>query len=164
MIDQPGNDAGLVADFVQMALALADRIVWNLPDQRQHRRIHAIGGEQRRAGIEQTGAGHHAIGLRFSGRQRRAQSHIGRALLVAGMDDAQGIARAMESVEQMIVVDSRQRVDGIEAVGEQRGDRGLGGGHAGGGALRRLWMAGLSHNGQCADRGPPVEPHCEALP
>ena len=42
MIDQPLDDAGLVADLVQMAEALADIGVGDLPDQRQHRRIHGI--------------------------------------------------------------------------------------------------------------------------
>ena len=40
MIDQPLDDAGLVADFVQVAEASADIGMRDLPDQRQHRRIH----------------------------------------------------------------------------------------------------------------------------
>ncbi len=72
----------------------------DLPDQRQHRRVHAVGGEQRRAGVQQAGAGHHRIGLRFAGRQRRSQRHIGRALLMPGVDDPQGVAGALESIEQ----------------------------------------------------------------
>ena len=47
MIDQPRDDAGLVADLVQMAELAADIALGNLPDQRQHRRVHRIGGEQR---------------------------------------------------------------------------------------------------------------------
>ena len=53
MIDQALDDAALVADLVQMAETAADIGVGNLPDQAEHRRIHAIGGKQRRAGIEQ---------------------------------------------------------------------------------------------------------------
>ena len=165
MIDQPGNDAGLVADLVQMALAFADRVRRDLPDQRQHRRIHAIGGEQRRAGIEQAGAGHHRIGLRLAGRERRAERHIGRALLVAGVDDAQSVAGALEGVEQMIVVDARQRVDGVEPVRDQGRDRGLAGGHVGGGGLGRfvgrldLGIATPALRGpKCADAFGDVEP------
>ena len=48
MIDQPLDDAGLVADLVQVAEAAADVGVGDLADQRQHRRVHRIGGEQRR--------------------------------------------------------------------------------------------------------------------
>ena len=41
IIDQPRDDAGLVADLVQMAEMAADVGVGDLPDQRQHRRVHA---------------------------------------------------------------------------------------------------------------------------
>ena len=40
MIDQPLDDAGLVADLVQMAEIAADIGIGNLPDQAEHRRIH----------------------------------------------------------------------------------------------------------------------------
>ena len=76
-----------------MAEPAADRRRRDLPDQRQHRRVHAVGGEQRRAGIQQARPRHHRIGLRLAGRQRRAQRHIGRALLVPGVDDAQARRR-----------------------------------------------------------------------
>ena len=132
MIDQPRDDAGLVADLVQMAEAAADGGRRDLPDQRQHRRVHAVGGEQRRAGIEQARPGHHRIGLRLAGRERRAQRHIGRALFVAGVDDAHAGRRRVEGVEQMVVVHAGQGVDGVEAVREQRRDRGFAGGHLGG--------------------------------
>ena len=46
MIDQPLDDAGLVADLVQMAEMPADVGVGDFADQRQHRRIHRIGGEE----------------------------------------------------------------------------------------------------------------------
>ncbi len=91
MIDQPLDDAALVADLVQLAEAAADIGVGNLPDQAEHRRIHAIGGEQRRAGIEEPGSRHHGEGRRLAGGQRRAERHIGGALLVAGVDRAQPV-------------------------------------------------------------------------
>jgi hypothetical protein len=99
MVDQPGDDAVLIGDLVQLPDATADRRRRYLPNQRQHRRAHAIGGEQGRAGIEQAWARHHRIDLRAAGRQRRAQRHIGGALLVAGVHDAQGIARTLHGVE-----------------------------------------------------------------
>ena len=46
MIDQSGDDPGLIADLVQMALIVTDAACRDLADQGQHRRIHAIGGEQ----------------------------------------------------------------------------------------------------------------------
>ena len=57
MIDQPRDDAGLVADFVQMAEAAADVGLGNLADQRQHRRVHRIGGEQRGRELSRPGPG-----------------------------------------------------------------------------------------------------------
>ncbi len=99
MIDQPGENAGLIADFMQVALAFADRLGRDLPNDRQHRRIHAVGREQSCSGIEQAGTGHNAIGLRLAGRERRAQRHIGGALFVAGVDHAKCITRALEGVE-----------------------------------------------------------------
>jgi len=53
MADHALENAELVIDFVQMAQSAADILVGNLADQRQHRRIHRIRGEQRGAGIEQ---------------------------------------------------------------------------------------------------------------
>ena len=46
IIHQPLDDAGLVADLVQVPEMPADIGVGNFADQRQHRRIHRIGGEQ----------------------------------------------------------------------------------------------------------------------
>ena len=66
----------------------------NLPDQRQHRRVHAVSGEQRGAGIEQPRPGHHRIGLRLAGRERGAERHIGGALFVAGVDHARCLSPA----------------------------------------------------------------------
>ena len=58
-IDEPRNDAGLVADLVQMAIAAADRGLRDLADQRQHRRVGAVGGEERGRRVEQARPRHH---------------------------------------------------------------------------------------------------------
>ena len=86
IIDQPLDDSGLVADLVQMAEMASDVGVGNFADQRQHRRIHRIGGEQGGRGVEQARPRHHGVGRGLAGRQRGAQRHIGRALLVPGVD------------------------------------------------------------------------------
>ncbi len=75
MADNPGDDAGLVADFVQVAVAAADIGLGDLADQRQHRRVGAVGVQERGRGIEQARPRHHGIGLRLAGRERRAQRH-----------------------------------------------------------------------------------------
>ena len=115
-IDEALEDAGLIADLVQMAEMLADVGVGNFADQRQHRRVHRIGGEQRRRGIEQPGTGHHGIGRGPAGRQRRAQRHVGRALFVAGVDHAHAVGDPKQRLEQEVVLHARQRVDRIDAV------------------------------------------------
>jgi hypothetical protein len=37
---------------------------------------------------------------------------------MAGVDDAQAVADALKRIEQMIVMNARQRIDGVEAVGD----------------------------------------------
>ncbi len=46
VVDQTCHDAGLVADLMQMTLRFADCGRWNLPDDREYRRIHPIGRQQ----------------------------------------------------------------------------------------------------------------------
>ena len=163
VVDQALDDAGLVTDFMKMAEIAADIGVGNLPDQAEHRSIGGKRGEQRRPGIEQPRARHHGEGLRLAGRHRRAQRHIGRALLVAGVDGAQPVLRPEQSLEQEIVLHARQGIDGVEAVADQRRDHRFGRRHGCG----RCRLAGrlftlLRHScswfgGECADRRGSVE-------
>ena len=127
-----------------MAVAAADRGLGDLPDQRQHRRIHAVGGEQRRAGIEQARPRHDRVGLRLAGRERGAERHVGGALLVPGVDRADAVGGLEQRVEQGVVVHARQRVDRVEAVGDERGDGRLRGGHAVHGATRSPRFFGVA--------------------
>ena len=125
MIDKPFDNAGLVANFVQMAETAADIGAGNLPEQGQHRRIHRISGQERRGGIEKTGSRHHGVGLRLAGRERGAERHIGRARLVAGVDGAQPVGKAKKRLEQKVVLQPRQRIDGVEPMGGERGHDGF---------------------------------------
>ena len=52
MIDQPRYQAGLIADFMQVAEVPPDIGVGNFANQREHRRIHGIGVEQCGGGVE----------------------------------------------------------------------------------------------------------------
>ena len=113
MIDQPRDDAGLVVDFMELPQLAPDVAVGDLADQRQNRRIHRIGGEQRGAGVEQAGPRHHGESLRLAGRERRAERHIARALLVPRVDRADAIGRLEQRIEQMIILHARQRVDRV---------------------------------------------------
>ena len=57
VIDQPRDDAGLVADFVQMPLALADGGRRNLSDDCEHRRIHSKGSDNAAPELSRPGPG-----------------------------------------------------------------------------------------------------------
>ena len=104
---------------MQVAVAAADIGLGDLADQRQHRRVGAVGVQQGGRGIEQARPRHHRIGLRLAGRERRAERHVGRALLVPGMDGADAVLGLEQGVEQVVVVDAGQRVDRVEAVRDQ---------------------------------------------
>jgi len=115
---------------MQMSEPPADRGLRDLPDHREHRRVHSIGREQRSRGIEQSRPGHHRVDLRFTGGERRAERQIGRALLMAGVDGADAVAGLEQRVEQRVVVHARQRVNRIDAVGDERAHGGFGRRHA----------------------------------
>jgi hypothetical protein len=129
VIHQARENAGLIADFMQVALALADRRGGNLSDHGQHRRIHPIGREQRCARVEKPWAWHHRIGMRFAGRESCAERHIARTLFVSRVDDTQKFSGAVKGVEQMVVVDTGKRVNGVEPVADESRNGGLGRGH-----------------------------------
>ena len=124
------KESDLVVDLVEMAMSLVDGEGGDLPDQRQHRRVQSVGGQQRARGVQQTGAGHDREGLRPAGGQRGPERHVGGGLLVAGMNDADAVAGLERGIEQVVVVDAGKGVQRVDAVGEQGLENGLGGGHA----------------------------------
>ena len=119
----------LVVDLVQMPVPVVDRERRNLPGQRDHRRAHAIGGEQCRRGVQHTRSRHHGERLRPAGHQRGAESHVGGGLLVPRMQHAEPALLAMGGIEQVVVVHAGQRVEGIDAVADQALDHRIGGAH-----------------------------------
>ena len=134
------GEPDLVGNLVQGAEATVDRVGRDLADQSQHGRVHAIGCEHGRAGVEEAGAGHDREGLRLASRQRGAQGHIGAALLVAGVQETQAVAVLPEGVEQRIIVDARQAVDGIEPVRDQGFDERVRGAMLFHGDLRAIYL------------------------
>ena len=125
------HQAELVVDLVQVAMSLVDVGLRDLADQGDHRRVHAVGGEQGGAGIQQAGTGHDGEGLRLAGGEGCAQRHVGGGLLVPRMNHAQSLAGMIEGVEQGIVVQAGQGIDRVEAVAQEGFDGGFGGGQAG---------------------------------
>src|SRR5262249_53782388 len=146
VIDKAGHNSGLIPYLVQMAMALADCCCRNLSDDRQHRRVHSICSQQSSARIEKAWSRNDRVSLWFAGRKRGAECHISSARLVAGVDHAQVFRGALEGIEQMIVVDARQRIDSVEPVGDQGRYRRFGGRHFGHRrpSLRRLF-SGFGH-------------------
>ena len=120
-----------------MAEHAADRGLRDVADQGQDRRIGAVGGQERRRGVEQARSGHHRIGLGAAGGERGAERHIGGALLMAGVHGADAVGGLEQGIEQGIVVDAGQRIDGVEPMGDERRDRGFGRGHVRGRRERR---------------------------
>ena len=141
------HQAQLVVDLVQMAVAPVDVGLRDLADQADHRCVHAVGGEQRGAGIQQAGAGHHGEGLRLAGGEGRAQRHVGRRLFVARMDDAQPLGGVVESVEQWIVMQAGQGVDRVEAMAQEGFDRGFGGRQTRHGVDVQTWPTAIKARG-----------------
>ncbi len=127
---QAAHDGELVGDLVKLAGAAADQGRGDLANQGEHRRIDGIGGGERGSGVEEAGAGNDGVGRRAAGGHGGAESHVGCALLVTGVDRADAILRAMQRVEQVVVLHAGQAEHGIDAVVGERGDGGLAGGHA----------------------------------
>jgi hypothetical protein len=125
------QQAELVVDLVQMAVALVDVGLRDLPYKADHRRVHAEGGEKRGARIQHARTRHDGEGLRLAGRQSRAQRHVGRGLLVSRMNHAQAVRRVIEGIEQWIVVQAGQGIDRVDAMAQEGFDRGFGSGEAG---------------------------------
>ena len=93
---QAAQRGELVGQFVQLAAAAADHHAGHLAGQAQHRRIDAPGGGERGGGVEHAGTRHHGVGGGAAGRAGIAESHVGRGLLMARVDQAQAVGGARE--------------------------------------------------------------------
>jgi hypothetical protein len=110
-LGERAQDADLVRDLVQQAMALVDRAAWDLPDQCQHLRTGRIGRGQRRRAVEEARAW-------LAGCERGTERHIGGALLVPRMHDRQRVAGVEHGVEQMIALHAGQAIDCRHALSE----------------------------------------------
>ena len=119
----------LVRHFVQMTAAAAEKCRRHLSRDAKDRRVAAIGGEQRRAGIEHARPGHDRKGGRLAGRARVAEGHVAAGLLVARADDFQLRLGAVQRVEEAVDLRAGQAVDRVDAVVDEAGDDRLSAGH-----------------------------------
>jgi hypothetical protein len=124
---------------MEVAEPAADIGVGNLPDQAEYRRVHGVGREQAGCGVEQTGPRHDGASLRAAGGECCAKRHQRRALFVARVNGAQLIRGPKQRVEQVVVLHARQRINGVDAVGNEGADNRVRGGHL----LRGLFLRGL---------------------
>ena len=137
-LGEAAHDRELVGQLVQQPDIAADHRLLDLAGQRQHRRVHRIGGRQRRRGVEEARARHHDVGRRLAARHGIAQRHVGAGLLVAGMDRPDGVGAVVQRVEERIVLHAGQAEDRVDAVHFQHRHDGLGGGQGGHGTLSAL--------------------------
>src|SRR5690242_3794727 len=106
-----------------MAAPLAQELRRHLAGQAQHRLVAAEGSEQRGAGIEHAGTGHHAEHAGPSAGAGIAERHVAAGLLVPRTDDFQ--LRLMEGVEQAVDLRAGQTEHGIDAVRHKAVDDGF---------------------------------------
>ena len=120
------HDAELVGDVVQVAGVAVDVGQRHLAGDRQHGRVVAVGLRQRRGGVEEAGARHHAIGGRLAGGHGRAERQVGGPLLVAGVDGPDAVGLVVQGIEEGIVLHARQAEQRVDAVRDQPLDDDLG--------------------------------------
>src|SRR5262249_23042470 len=119
------QDADLVRNFVQEAMALADRAAGDLADQRKDARPGRIGGRERRGAVEESRARDDRIDGRPASRERGAKRHVGGALFVPRVHDLERVAGVEHGIEQMVALDSGQTVDRRKAMSDERSDDGV---------------------------------------
>jgi hypothetical protein len=124
------QQAELVGDLVQMAVALVDGEGRDLADQGEDGRIEAECGQQGGRGVQQARAGHHRERLRPAGGESGAERHVGGGLLVAGVDDADAPVGAVQRVEQVVVMHAGQAIQRVDAVQQQAFDHRVSRAHA----------------------------------
>ena len=111
----------------------ADGGLGDLPDQRQHRGVHAVSREQGGRRVEQARPRHDRIGLRLAGCERCAERHVSGTLLMARVDGANAVRGLEQRIKQMIVVYPGEGIDRCDAVYDERLDNGLCRSHSDGG-------------------------------
>jgi len=102
----------------------------DLSGDAKHRRVARISGGERCRRVENARSGHHKARPDAAARLCVAEGHVGGRLLVARMDDADGVLAAVKRVENVIELQAGQAEDGVDVLGRQRIDKSLGAGRA----------------------------------
>ena len=106
----------LIHHFVEKANALVDGAARNLPAHAKHLGAETVSREQGGAGVQHARSGNDGADPFPSGRLGIAERHIGRALLVPGMDNPQPVLLTMKAVEQRVELGAGQPEYGIDTV------------------------------------------------
>ena len=99
---------------MQVPAAFAEKLRRYLARQAKHGFVRAECGQQCRAGIENTGAGHHAENAGLARGARVAIGHVAAGLFVPRADHLQ--LCLLEGVEQTVDLRTRQSEDGVNAM------------------------------------------------
>ena len=99
--------------------AKLDEIGLDLSCDAQHRGIAGVGRGERGRGIEQPRPRDDHARADFAGRARVAVGHVCGGLLVARVNDPDRVPLRVERIECAVELDSGERENGIDAVGDQ---------------------------------------------
>ena len=110
---------------MQQTEAAPDQVGGDLAADAQDRRVGGVSGGERRRGVEQPRPRHHGIGADLAARPRIAVGHVGRALLVPGMDHPERLAGVVERDEQRVVLHAGEGKDRVHPVPAQHLDQRL---------------------------------------
>ncbi len=127
-LGQAAHDRELVGQLVQQPDIAADHRLLDLAGEGQHRRVHRIGGRQRRRRVQEAGPGNHYVGRRLAARHRIAERHVGAGLFVTGMYRPDRIGPVVQCVEERIVLHAGQAEQGVDAIELQHRHDSLGSG------------------------------------
>ena len=117
---QPLENAELVGDFMKKAKSLSLCSRRDLSDKCKDWRVHTVSRRQGRRCIEKAGARDNAERLRLAGGQRRTGGHVGSPLFMACLDRCYGVCMVEQRVEKMVVLDTGQAIELVNAVCNQR--------------------------------------------
>ena len=93
VFDDVSQQADLVVDLVQVAVALVNGERRYLASQRDHRCAHRAGQQKSGGGVKDAGSRDDGERLRFAGDQCGPKRHVCGGLLVPGVDDADAAPR-----------------------------------------------------------------------
>ena len=143
LLGQRRQRSGLLRNFMKQAVSSADACGREMAYKRQQRRIHAVCSHERRGRIQQARSRNNAKRLLPSGRHRRAQGHVGRALLVPRRNGGQRVRSVVHCVEEIIILEAGQAINVFDSVENQRVRNKIGNcpGH-----VRLLDMLAASHS------------------